>query len=58
MNISSDILTYISCDNGMVMPDADKIQTVIYNKQYIEGCLDKGISPDPVSATLSSVDSI
>ena len=58
MKISSDILTYISCDNGMVIPDADKIQTVIYNKQYIEDCLDKDISPDPVSAILSSVDSI
>ena len=58
MSISSDILSYISCDNGMVIPDADKIQTVIYNKQYIEDFLDKDISPDPVSTILSSVDSI
>lgn len=58
MNISSDILSYVSCDNGIVIPNASEIQTVIYDKPYIVSCLENNIKPDPISSVLSTVSSI
>ena len=58
MNISSDILSYVSCDNGIVIPNASEIQTVIYDKPYIVSCLENNIKPDPISSVLSTVSNI